>query len=72
MHFFQRFASQNGHAIMAFLAEIVRVVAHVPNRLFREFAVVHLGFLQAEQGRLILFQQRFQLVQARTNTVDIE
>ena len=72
LHRFQGLAGNQRDTVVAFLAEIVGVVAHVPYCLLREFRVVDLGFLQADQGRLILVDDRLELVQTGPNTVDIE
>ncbi len=72
VHRFQRLAGEQRDAVVAFLAEVVRVVPHVAHRLLRELAVLDLGFLQAHQGGAVLVEQRLQLVETGANAIDVE
>ncbi|MNZ53116.1 hypothetical protein D3C78_709840 [compost metagenome] len=65
-------AREQGHAIVAFLPVIVDVVAELADFRFRELVVGNLGFLQADHVRLVLFDQRLELVGTRPQAIDIE
>ncbi|MNN96071.1 hypothetical protein D3C81_2149960 [compost metagenome] len=57
---------------MAFLTVIVDVVAELADFGFGELVVGNLGFLQADHVRLVLGDQRFELVGTRSQAIDIE
>ncbi|MNP78009.1 hypothetical protein D3C76_1755400 [compost metagenome] len=57
---------------MAFLPVIVDVVAELADFGFRELVVGNLGFLQADHVRLVLFDQRLELVGTCPQAIDIE
>ncbi|MNI93091.1 hypothetical protein D3C73_1509830 [compost metagenome] len=57
---------------MAFLPVVVHVVAELADFRFRELVVGNLGFLQADHVRLVLFDQRLELVGTGAQAIDIE
>ena len=65
-------AREHRHAVMAFLAVEVHVIAEGAHFFQRELVVVDLGFLQADHVRLVFFDQRCQLMRTGAQSVDVE
>ncbi|MNN41816.1 hypothetical protein D3C81_1559560 [compost metagenome] len=68
----RRLAREQGDAVVAFLAMKVYVVAQGLDLGERELLVADLGFLQADDVGLVLFDQRRQLVGPGTQAIDVE
>ena len=60
------------HAVVAFLAMEIHVVAKGAYFFQRKLIVVDLGFLQADHVRLVFFDQRCQLMRTGAQSVDVE
>ncbi|MCY1434177.1 hypothetical protein D9M71_502290 [compost metagenome] len=65
-------AREQGDAVVAFLAMVVHVVTQCLHVGQRELIVADLGFLQADHVRLVLFDQRRQLMGPGAQAIDVE
>src|SRR5690606_24388670 len=70
--FQRRLARQQGDTVMTFLAVVMHVVAECFGLCQGELLVGDLGFLQADDIRLMLFDDRRQLVRSCPQSIDIE
>ena len=68
----RRLARKQGDAVMALLAVVMHVIAEGSDVGKRELLVGNLGFLQADDIRLVLVDQGGQLMRTGTQAVDIE
>lgn len=65
-------ARQQGDTIVTLLAVVVNVISQGADFRFGKLIVADLGFLQADHIRLVLLDQRCELMRARPQAVDVE
>ncbi len=72
VHDQRRLTRQQGYAVMTFLPMEMHVITQRFDFGLWELIVRDLGFLQADDVRLVFFNQRRQLMRARAQAVDVE